>query len=130
MGFNAVSPLLPVGVADYVLQKSPPERIFNDYLFSGYFHWRFAGKRKLYIDLHNVYPPELLSDYFEIIGRTERGKKLLEDLKINTVIAGRWSTDGRFEPLVKYLDKKDSGWEKVYSGGLNNGGVWVRRKPK
>jgi hypothetical protein len=76
---RAVSRYAPEGVARWVLQHHPPDPIFNDYLRSNYFHWRFAGRRKIFIDVHNVYPAQLLQDYFYIIARTPRGQKLLDD---------------------------------------------------
>lgn len=122
---RAVSRFAPAGVARYVLENRPPDPIFNDYLRSSYFHWRLAGKRKLFIDLHNAYPPELLAEYFQIIARTPRGQQLFEEKKINTVIFGRWNDKSRIAPLAAYLDKNQKQWRRAYSG--IDGAVWVRR---
>jgi hypothetical protein len=123
---HAVSRFAPEGVALYVLKNHPPGPIFNDYLRSSYFHWRFAGKRKLFIDLQNAYPPNLLAEYFQIIARTPSGIKLFDQKKINTVIFGRWEKKSRVAPLAKYLDADKTQWKRVYSGA--DGTVWVRWK--
>lgn len=122
---RAVSRYAPVGVAEYVLQENPPDAIFNDYLRSSYFQWAFEGKRRLYIDVQNAYPPQLLKDYFSLVAHDERGAELMHRLPIYTVISGRWSGNGRFAPLAKFLDASPN-WQREYSG--EDGAVWVRRR--
>jgi hypothetical protein len=126
LALRAVSPHVPRGVARYVLEHNPPAPLFNDYLRSGYFHWRFAGRPRLYIDLLNAYDDHLLRDYFDIIARTPRGRTLFEKLKINTVVFGRWNEKSRLAPLAGYLDHSAE-WRRAYSG--DDGAVWVRRVP-
>ena len=126
LGLRATSRVLPVGVADAVLSRQLPGPIFNDYLRSGYFHWRFSGHPPLFIDLQNVYPPELLAEYFDIIRRTPRGIKALEQRKINTVVFGKYRSTDRLAPLAKYLDQSPQ-WQRVYS--REDGAIWTRRAP-
>lgn len=121
---RATANSLPRGPADIVLQRHLPAPIFNDYLHSGYFHWRFGGDPPLYIDLLNAYEPQLLENYFEIIKRTPTGKKEWGKLGVNTVVFGSYRRTDRLAPLAKYLDKNPQ-WQKIYSA--SDGAVWVRR---
>jgi hypothetical protein len=121
---RAVSPQAPEGAARFVLDNELPGPLFNDYLRSGYLHWRFHGKRDLYIDLLNAYNGQLLHDYFDIIARAPRGRMLFESLKIRTVVFGHWNKNSRLVPLAKYLDNS-AAWRRVYRG--KDGAVWVRR---
>ena len=123
---RATSRVLPRGVVKAVLNSAAPGPVFNDYLRSGYFHWCFAGKPPLYIDLQNVYPPSLLADYFDIIKRTPRGISEFERLKINTVIFGKYKSTDRLAPLAEYLNRNPQ-WQPLYRG--DDGAVWVRRPP-
>ncbi|HYE74434.1 MAG TPA: hypothetical protein VEF04_13940, partial [Blastocatellia bacterium] len=120
----AVSPFAPVGVAQYVIGHRPPQPVFNDYLRSGYYHWSFAGNPELYIDLHNAYPPSLLKEYFEIIGRTSAGIQAFENRNFQTVILGRWDQTSRVAPLANYLDASGE-WDRKYSAV--DGTVWVKK---
>jgi len=122
---RATASVLPRGVADAVLKERLPDPIFNDYLRSGYFQWRFYGERKLYIDLQNVYPPSLLENYFAIIARTDKGRKEFDRLKINTVIFGSYREKDRIAPLARYLDSQSKIWMPIYHG--KDGAIWVRR---
>lgn len=120
-----VSRYAPRGMSDWVSQHHPPDPVFNDYLRSGYLHWQLQPQRKLYIDLLNAYPDDLLREYFEIIKCTPNGKKRFEALNIRTVIIGRWTKQSRILPLVEYLNASTR-WKQEYSGP--DGAVWVRRE--
>ncbi len=111
-------------MARAVLNHPLPDPIFNDYLRSGYFHWRFNGKPPLYIDLQNVYPALLLENYLEIVKRTPRGQAEFERLGINTVVFGKYKSTDRLAPLAKYLSESPQ-WQQIYRG--DDGAVWVRR---
>jgi hypothetical protein len=121
---RATAPTLPRGAANIVLQRHLPSPVFNDYLSSGYFHWRFGGAPPLYIDLLNAYEPQLLENYFAIIKRKPAGKKEWEKLGANTVVFGHYRKTDRLAPLAQYLDENPQ-WQKVYSA--TDGVVWVRR---
>ncbi len=123
---RATSRVLPEAVADTVLNRRFPGPYFNDYLRSGYFHWRFAGNPPIFIDLQNVYPPALLAEYFDIIKRTPPGVRAFEARKINTVIFGKYKTTDRLAPLAKYLNQSPQ-WQHVYRG--EDGSIWTRRTP-
>ena len=122
---RATSRVLPRGVANAVLNQRLPDPLFNDYLRSGYFQWRFDGTRKLYIDLQNVYPAALLENYFAIIARTPQGRNEFERLKINTVIFGKHRSDDRLAPMATYLNSQSKIWMPIYRG--EDGAAWVRR---
>jgi hypothetical protein len=121
----ALSPLAPNGVVRYVTEHRPPQPVFNDYLRSGFYHWSFAGNPPLFIDLHNVYPPALLREYFEIVSCTPEGRRRFRERKINTVIFGHWDAGSRVAPLAHFLDNPRGDWERKYSGV--DGTVWVRK---
>lgn len=122
---RAAAPNLPQGPAGVVLQQSLPEPIFNDYLRSSYLHWHFGGRKKLYIDLLNAYPDQLLMDYFDIVKRTPRGIKEWEKLKVNTVVFGSYRKTDRIAALAQFLDSNPQ-WRVVYNAP--DGKVWVRNK--
>lgn len=121
---RSTSPVLPRRVADMVLSRQLPNPVFNDYLRSGYFHWRFAGKPPLYIDLQNAYPPALLGDYFDVIKRTPRGQAEFDKLDVNTVIFGTYKDTDRLAPMASFLNQSPH-WQQIYRG--SDGAVWVRR---
>jgi len=127
---RATSRFLPRRAADAALNRAAaPGPVFNDYLRSGYFHWRFAGQPPLYIDLQNVYPASLLADYFDIIKRTPRGIAEFDKLKINTVIFGKYKSTDRLAPLAKYLNANPD-WQRLFGDDSgDDGAVWVRRPP-
>lgn len=121
---NPLSPLLPRGVADTVLkeqQAQPHLRIFNDYLTSSYFQWRFAGRPPLYIDLLNAYPASLLSDYFQIIHADAAGLKKFNQLHVDLVAFGPYTSTNRQYPLAHYLDNSAQ-WKRIYND--KDGSVW------
>lgn len=124
--WRSIAPEVPRNPANIVLQRNLPTPVFNDYLHSGYFHWRFGGAPPLYVDLLNAYEPQLLEDYFQIIKQTPAGKKKWEQLAVNTVVFGRYRPTDRLAPLAKYLDQS-SQWQKIYSA--QDGAVWSRRTP-
>jgi hypothetical protein len=122
--FNPLAPTLPRGVADVVLQEQqtqPNIRIFNDYLNSSYFQWRFAGKPPLYIDLLNAYPASLLQKYFSIIHADTKGLKQFQELKVDLVAFGPYTKTNRQYPLARYLDNSKE-WKRIYHG--DDGSVW------
>jgi hypothetical protein len=111
-------------VADVVLQEQqtqPNIRIFNDYLNSSYFQWRFAGKPPLYIDLLNAYPASLLQKYFSIIHADTKGLKQFQELKVDLVAFGPYTKTNRQYPLARYLDNSKE-WKRIYHG--DDGSVW------
>ena len=125
--FNPLAPTLPRGVADVVLQEQriqPNIRIFNDYLNSSYFQWRFAGHPPLYIDLLNAYPASLLQKYFSIIHADAKGLKQFQELHVDLVAFGPYTKTNRQFPLAQYLDNNPQ-WKRVYYG--KDGSVWKLR---
>lgn len=126
-GLRATSPLLPRGAANAVLQHDLPQPVFNDYLRSGYLHWRYAGRPSIYIDLLNAYPDELLAKYFDIVKRTPEGIIEWEKLGVNTVVFGSYKKTDRLAPLAEYLDKNPQ-WRVVYNEP--DGKVWVRKNAR
>ncbi|MEO6908015.1 MAG: hypothetical protein ABI210_09015, partial [Abditibacteriaceae bacterium] len=125
--FNPLAPKLPRGVADTVLreqQTQPHLRIFNDYLNSSYFQWRFAGHPPLYIDLLNGYPADLLQKYFSIIHADAKGLQQFQKLHVDLVAFGPYTKTSRQYPLAQYLDNSKE-WKRIYSG--DDGSVWKRQ---
>lgn len=125
--FNPLAPTLPRGVADVVLQEQqmqPNLRIFNDYLNSSYFQWRFAGHPPLYIDLLNAYPAELLQKYFSMIHADTTGLKQFQKLQVDLVAFGPYTKTSRQYSLARYLDNSAQ-WKRIYQG--EDGSVWKRQ---
>jgi hypothetical protein len=125
----------PVNAARVVEELQLPGPTFNDYETSSYLQWRFngidsktgkvptGGLRPLYLDLLNAYPDKILDDYFEMREANENGRKLLDDLGINTVILG---DHHRKDKIVAYLNRSPQ-WRSVYDE--RDGLVWVRAHP-
>ncbi len=125
--FRATAPALPQGAASVVLERNLPQPVFNDYLRSGYLHWRYGGQPPIYIDLLNAYPDDLLAKYFDIIKRTPKGITEWEKLKINTVVFGSYQKTDRLFILAQYLDNNPQ-WRVVYN--KPDGKVWVRKNAR
>ena len=124
---RATAPVLPGGAASAVLEQNLPQPVFNDYLRSGYLHWRYAGQPPIYIDLLNAYPDDLLAKYFDIVKRTPTGIAEWEKLNVNTVVFGSYQKTDRLSALAQYLDTNPQ-WRVVYDKA--DGKVWVRRNPR
>jgi hypothetical protein len=116
----------PAGVADFILERRIPGRIFNDYENSSYFQWRFGGRPPLFIDLLNVYSEEVQRDYDAILEVNPRGVAALDERQIGCVILTTIRPHGvtSLKPLADFLDRS-SNWIKVHGDG--EGSVWVRR---
>lgn len=115
----------PNGMSQYLLTNAPPGRIFNDYEYSAALEWLLHDKRKLYVDLINAYPPQLLFEYLKIAGGTREGKQLLEDRKFDIVALRPRTPKEGMANLAKYLDN-NSDWKRVYNA--KDGSIWVRVK--
>ena len=144
---RGVSSLAPSGAADFVLGRGVPPRIFSDYEYSSYLHWRFngadergvvpdTGLRPLFIDLFNAYPDKAMDDYFDILQAKPAGLRHLDLYGINTIILGRphWETikdetgnvTKKGDAITGYLEKSPA-WKRVFSD--NAARIWVRRTP-
>ena len=145
---RGVSRRAPAAAADYILKARAPNRVFTDYEYSSYFHWRFNGAnrkgvvpnqglRPLYADLLNAYPDRILTDYFSLLDVTPGGLYRLDQLGINTVVLGephfRVINDRSSarhqkpkDPMVDYLSKNPN-WKTAFKDA--NAIVWIRRKP-
>jgi hypothetical protein len=114
------------GVVRFAQEQSPSGRIFNDYENAAYLQWRFMGEPALYVDKLNAYPDAVLTDYWDIVAATERGRALLDEQRIGVVIL----TTNRSlvaRTLVELADALDADvrWVRVYVG--KDGVIWVRR---
>lgn len=119
----------PVGLGDgivrFVAEHRLEGRVFNDYENSSYLQWRFAGRPPLYIDLLNAYPDAVMIDYRDVVTRTERGRRLLDEQGVGVVVLT--TSRGGAPSLAPLADQFDADprWVRVY--GWNDGVVWVRR---
>jgi len=118
-----VAKQLPEPMANFIQKRKLRGRIFNDYEHSSYLQWKFAGKPPLYIDMLNAYPDRLLTDYFDVIKATTRGRKILN--QVNYVTLRPHKTDEGMATLAKYLDGNKKVWNRIYTGV--DGKVWLRR---
>ena len=115
----------PTKMSRYLLDKTPPGRIFNDYEYSAALEWLLHDKRKLYVDLINAYPPQLLFEYLQIVGGTPKGLRLLDQRKFDIVaLRPRSATEG-MSNLATHLSAS-SDWRREYNE--KDGTVWVRIK--
>lgn len=124
---NWLQPDVPRKSVDFFLQDPgiAKTRVFNDYENSSYLQWRLGGKPPLYIDLLNAYPDPLIFEYLDIVSATARGRRLLEQRKIESVILRPYKPESPLADLAKYLDH-NSRWRRVYRE--NDGTIWTRRK--
>ena len=115
----------PNGMSRFLLTRTPPGRIFNDYEYSAALEWLLRDQRKLYVDLINAYPPQLLFEYLKISGGTPEGLKLLNQRQFDIVaLRPRAATEGMAN-LAKFLDGSTA-WTRVYNAG--DGSIWVRNR--
>ena len=120
-----LSATYPTGMSRYLLTQAPPGRIFNDYEYSAALEWLLRDRRKLYIDLINAYPPQLLFEYFEIAGSSRKGKQLLDERQFDIVALRPRTPKEGLANLAKYLDG-NSEWTRTYNA--KDGTIWVRKK--
>lgn len=123
-----LQPDVPQKAATFFL-KNPAiarNRVFNDYENSSFLQWKFGGKPPLYVDLLNAYPDRLLFDYLDIVHANARGKKLLEEQNIQTVIVRAYKPQSSLAKLAQHLEKDKARWRRVYRE--NDGTIWTRRK--
>jgi hypothetical protein len=97
-------------------------RVFNDYEYSSYWQWAFAGRPPLFIDLLNAYPDRLMADYFRVIDRRPRGLRLLA--RAEAVLSRAPSSNESLKGFHAYLDARPREWRRVYKG--RDGVVWLR----
>ncbi len=115
----------PTKMSECLLTKTPPGRIFNDYEYSASLEWLLHDKRKLYVDLINAYPPQLLFEYLQIAGGTKQGLKMLDERKFDIVALRPRRPTEAMNNLAKFLDG-NTRWRREYNG--KDGTIWVRLK--
>jgi hypothetical protein len=98
-------------------------RPFNDYEFSSYWQWAFAGRPPLFIDLLNAYPDQLMDDYFSVLRREPRGKARLA--QANAVFLRPAREDELVGKFKQHLESRPQEWKRAYQG--RDGTIWLRR---
>jgi len=123
---GSIAATTPLAATDFFKQQHLNTRtpVFNDYEHSSFLQWRFSGQPPLFIDLLNAYPDYLITDYFDIINARPRGRALLEEKKVQTVILRAHKSDSPLAKLAKYLNENKQ-WKRIYSG--KDGTIWLRR---
>lgn len=124
---RAVAHDLPRGLAHYVKANHVPEPVMNDYESSSYLLWRCGGKPRLYIDLLNAYPGQLLADYFDVLDANKHGLQILETNRVQTVSLRKHETTEGMHVLAQHLDADKRSWKRVYA--QDDGTIWVRAVP-
>ena len=125
--WEAVSNQAPQKMSEFLLTKAPQGRIFNDYESSAGLEWFLKGKRDIYIDLINAYPPELLTEYIAITNSDKSNKALqvLETKKIDLIALRPLKKKNEpLEPFVKFITHSTD-WKLIYNE--NDGRVWHRK---
>ena len=120
---HIITDTYPTKMSRYLLDKAPPGRIFNDYEYSASLEWLLHDKRKIYVDLINAYPPQLLFEYLQIAGGTKEGLKMLDTRKFDIVALRPRNSTEAMNNLANFLDGS-SDWQRKYNGP--DGSVWVR----
>jgi hypothetical protein len=98
-------------------------RPVNDYEYSSYYHWAFAGRPPLFIDLLNAYPDYLMQDYFELMAQSERGQSILK--KANAALLRPPAKGDIVDKFQDFLAARPKEWRRVYQG--RDGSIWLRR---
>lgn len=122
---HVIDKTYPTKMSQYLLASAPQGRVFNDYEYSAALEWLLHDKRKLYVDLINAYPPQLLFEYLQIAGGTPQGLKLLDKRKFDIVALRPRKPDEGMANLAKFLNNSLD-WAQVYDG--DDGTVWLRVK--
>ncbi len=120
---RAISSRVPLKAARFVAQRKIKTRLFTDYESSSYWQWRLHGHPPLFIDLLNAYPDDLMTDYLQIARASPRGRRLLDALRVNTVILRRRGPNEGIALLADYLNK-NKGWKRIYDG--RDATIWQR----
>jgi hypothetical protein len=121
----ATGAYVPKDLANFILDKKIPGRIFHDYENSSYYQWRFGGEPPLFIDVLNAYPDQLCLDYYAIVEMTPHGQKLLDERDIGYVVLTRFRGGPSLMPLTEYLLSQQARWKQVY--GSQDGYIFARR---
>ncbi len=134
-GFRATAKTIPIPMSRFLgSPQAPKGRIFNDYEYSAALEWFLNGRRPLYIDLINAYPPKIFNDWFKIGHATPEGLAILDAKKVDVVALRpiakanpktKTSDDPIFS-LGQHLETSPA-WKQVYEGA--EGRVWARKKP-
>lgn len=120
----ALQPGFPHGAAP-VLKKLRPRRLFNDYENSSYLQWALRGEPRLYIDLLNAYPDDLLMDYLDMSAATPRGKRLWAKLRPDAVYIRPHEPTSALADLTNWLNANRD-YRRIYA--RSDGTIWVKRK--
>jgi len=127
--WRAIDPTAPIAMSEFLATRAPRGRIYNDYEYSAALEWFLRGRREIYIDLINAYPPALFDEWFEIAGATPKGLKVLDAKRIDLVALRPVSTTDKDDTVFNIFGhiNKSPDWKLIYSG--TDGHVWVRRHP-
>jgi len=126
---RAVDPTAPVAMSEFLAKRAPQGRIYNDYEYSAALEWFLRGRRALYIDLINAYPPGLFDEWFEIAHASPVGLKVLDRKRIDLIALRPVSPKDTDDPIFNLWGyvQKSRDWKLIYSG--NDGHVWARKRP-
>ncbi len=127
-GFRAVGKTTPIAMSQFLLTVAPSGRTFNDYEYSAALEWYLDGKRPLYIDLINAYPPKIFDDWYNVAHADPTGLKYLDQWKVDVVALRPIGAKNEKDPIFKlgkYLETSPQ-WKEIYKGV--DGRVWQRRK--
>ncbi len=110
---------MPVGGATYIEQHSLPGPVFNEQAWGGYLIYRWYPQRRVFIDGRvDIYGPEVVRDYLELVNVGPSWRQILEKYGIETVLISKGS------PLSTLLLASGE-WKRVYQGPVED--VFVRR---
>jgi hypothetical protein len=126
MQFRTLSRKAPVALTEFYRAQRIRGRVFNDYEYSSYLQWAFAGRPPLYIDLLNAYPDWLLGRYFDVLDRKPNGLVILK--RADVVILRPFKSKEKLAGFAKFLNARPTAWARVYKG--RDGTIWVRRNPR
>lgn len=118
---------LETGALAFFKEHGLNGRVFNDFETSPYLQWHLADVTPLFTDIHLAYPDDVTRHYLQIVQVTPRGRRLLEELKIDAIVLVLHRPGPSLEPLARFLDR-GANWKRVYSG--TDAVIWLRQAPQ
>ena len=98
----------PGGAVNFVLAERPPQPIYNEYTWGGYFIWKLYPDYRVYIDGRaDVYRDKLVEESLQVHDANPGWREVLERYGTRTVLVKPNSG------LATSL-REDSGWRKVF----------------
>lgn len=98
----------PAAAVDFILAQTPPQPIYNEYVWGGYLIWRLYPEYRVYIDGRaDVYGDSLVKEWLEVHDGKPAWRNSLDSRGIRTVLV-------KPDVALSSLLRQDSCWQNVF----------------